>query len=106
LKLLFDENLSRKLPKKLAADFPDSDHVILCGLEQAEDRVIRRHALDNKSRDEDFSLLAADQPGDPKVIWLRRDNASTSEYLRLLQTQREQIEAFANDPHRNVLVIY
>jgi predicted nuclease of predicted toxin-antitoxin system len=92
------------------AEFPDSDHVILRGLEQADDGVIRRHALDHGfmivTRDEDFSLLAAHQPGDPKVIWLRRDNASTSEYLRLLKMQKEQIEAFANDSHRNVLIIY
>lgn len=110
MKLLFDENLSRKLPKKLVAEFPNSEHVIFCGLERANDQTIRQHALDHGfmivTRDKDFSLLTAAIPNGPKVVWLRRANASTSEYMRLLVSQKEQIEAFAVDPQRPVLIIY
>lgn len=110
MKLLFDENLSRKLPLKLVAEFPGSNHVVLCGLERKDDEQIRQHAFKNGyiivTCDQDFSFLTLAFPSAPKVIWLRRGHAPTSEYVRLLVTQKEQIEAFANDPARPLLVIY
>jgi predicted nuclease of predicted toxin-antitoxin system len=44
LKLLFDQNLSRKLPKKLADLYPDSSHVVSVGLAQAPDLQVRAFA--------------------------------------------------------------
>jgi hypothetical protein len=38
MKLLLDENLSRRLVPFLQSDFPGSSHVALLGLEQASDR--------------------------------------------------------------------
>jgi predicted nuclease of predicted toxin-antitoxin system len=109
LKLLFDENLSRKLPAKLKAQFPDSSQVLLCGLETKDDLFICSYALQHGyiivTRDKDFPLLSATLDPSPKVIWIRRGNASTSDYMRLLMANTEQIEAFANDPQRSVLII-
>jgi predicted nuclease of predicted toxin-antitoxin system len=40
MKLLFDENLSPRLPRLLAEQFPDSVHVRDCGLKGAPDGAI------------------------------------------------------------------
>ena len=110
MKLLFDENLSRKLVKLLAQEYPGSIHVVLCGLERSDDAAIRQYALQHEliivTQDEDFSLLSAALGASPKVVWLRRGNAPTSEVARILKTNKEQIEASAADPERYVLMIY
>ena len=41
----------------------------------------------------------------PKTIWIARKNASSSEYEQVLRALHEQIEAFASDEERTILVI-
>jgi len=41
MRLLFDQNLSRRLISLLAKVFPDSTHVALVGLDTATDRDLR-----------------------------------------------------------------
>jgi predicted nuclease of predicted toxin-antitoxin system len=88
LKLLFDQNLSHKLPKKLADLYPDSTHVISAALERASDLQVRVFAAQNRfviaTRDKDFADLDALLGPPPKVIWIHRENAPTAEYERLL----------------------
>jgi len=59
MKLLFDENLSPKLPGLLVAKFPGSQHVRELGLKGRTDEEIWRYAGDNGfaivSKDKDFS---------------------------------------------------
>ena len=47
MKLLFDHHLSPKLVKKLSDVFPDSTHVYLIGLDQADDPGIWEYARTN-----------------------------------------------------------
>jgi predicted nuclease of predicted toxin-antitoxin system len=58
MKLLFDENLSPKLPRLLAAQYPGSLHLRDCGLKGAADEEIWEYARDNGfaivSKDSDF----------------------------------------------------
>jgi predicted nuclease of predicted toxin-antitoxin system len=109
LKLLFDQNLSRKLPRKLADLYPQSAHVISEGLDRSPDTELRafagRHDFIVVTRDEDFVGMDILHGAPPKTIWLARKNASTSEYERLLRTSHEQIEAFALDTERSLLII-
>ena len=109
MKLIFDQNLSRKLPKKLADVFPDSTHVILEGLETATDIRIREFAAKNDytiiTRDRDFADLDALFGSPPKTIWLNRENAASSTYEQLIRTSHEQIEAFFSDVERSLLII-
>ena len=46
MKLLLDENLSRRLVPFLQAEFPESTQVVLAGLERATDMAIWTHARD------------------------------------------------------------
>ncbi|MBI3879201.1 MAG: DUF5615 family PIN-like protein [Verrucomicrobia bacterium] len=110
MKLLFDQNLSRKLPKKVADLYPDSEHVIAEGLDTASDPQVREFAAKNGftivTRDRDFADLDALLGFPPKVIWICRDNSPTAEYERLLRVLHEQIEAFGADSERSLLVIH
>ena len=61
MKLLFDQNLPRKLVKALSRVYPGSSHVASCGLDTADDRAIWDHAkkrgLAIVSKDTDFHQL-------------------------------------------------
>jgi predicted nuclease of predicted toxin-antitoxin system len=58
VKLLFDENLSPKLPRRLANEYPGSVHAREVGLRGAEDRQIsdygRAQGFAIVSKDADF----------------------------------------------------
>jgi predicted nuclease of predicted toxin-antitoxin system len=76
VKLLFDENLSRKLVARLAELYPDSAHVAEAGLLERPDREIWEFARARNfvivSTDSDFYELATTIGPPPKVVWLRR----------------------------------
>lgn len=58
MKLLFDENLSHRLVRILASEFPDSTHVRDIGLRGVEDARLWSHACAHGfaivSKDSDF----------------------------------------------------
>jgi predicted nuclease of predicted toxin-antitoxin system len=60
MKLLFDHHLSRKLVTRLQDCFPDASHVVLHGLEQADDMVIgsfaRTHGFVIVTKDSGFMM--------------------------------------------------
>jgi predicted nuclease of predicted toxin-antitoxin system len=63
MKLLFDQNLSFKLCDTLADLFPESNHVGVSGLSQADDRDVwdyaKAHGFTIVSQDVDFAEMAA-----------------------------------------------
>jgi predicted nuclease of predicted toxin-antitoxin system len=73
LKLLFDENLSARLVRAFAGEFPDSSHVTSLGLAGTSDHVIweyaRTHGYTVVSKDDDFRSLSLVNGAPPKVIW-------------------------------------
>src|SRR5207247_5115764 len=73
--LLFDQNLSRRLPALLLAEYPGSEQVVVAGLSGADDRAVwayaAAHGLAIVSKDADFQQLAATRGPPRKVIWLR-----------------------------------
>ena len=60
MKLLFDQNLSPSLVKRLADLFPESSHTEFAGLAQKDDRSIWQYCLQERfvvvSKDNDFPL--------------------------------------------------
>jgi predicted nuclease of predicted toxin-antitoxin system len=97
LRLLFDQNLSPHLVRRLATDFPDSLHVRDLGLERATDGEVweraRRDQLTLVTKDADFRGL----PGPPpRWIWVRLGNSTTDDIEQLLRLHRISIEAFAD----------
>jgi predicted nuclease of predicted toxin-antitoxin system len=110
MKLLFDQNLSFRLCGSIADLFPESNHVGLLGLSEADDRNVWDHARAKGftivSQDVDFAEMAALLGSPPKVIWLRAGNQSTAAISTLLRRHAELIVAFGNDDGATCLEIY
>jgi predicted nuclease of predicted toxin-antitoxin system len=96
MKLLLDENLSRRLVPLLAPAYPGTTQVVLLGLESASDSVVWQTAKDRGfvivTRDVDFSELSLVWGQPPKVIWLRTPNPSKAATLKILLEHRAIIE--------------
>jgi predicted nuclease of predicted toxin-antitoxin system len=101
LKLLLDQNLSRKLVSVIEPRFPGSAHVLLLGLDRAPDAEIRDFArfqgftLVTKNTDMVDLCLLRGAP--PKVIWLRIGNCSTDVVRETLLTNISRVESFGLD---------
>lgn len=109
MKLLLDENLSFRLARSLAADFPDTAHLSQTGLLGAADLVIweyaREHGYVIVTKDDDFRSLSLVKGAPPKVIWLRVGNAATNTITNLLRTHRAECEAFVSSLEEALLVL-
>ena len=110
MKLLFDQNLSHKLPQLLSDLFPDSSQVRLLGLGQADDRRIWGVAVEGEfaivSLDADFAELAQLRGPPPKVIWLRCGNQPTGVIADLLRRRADAVQAFEIDAEAACLEVY
>ena len=109
MRLLFDQNLSRRLVRLLDAEFPDSHHVSDLGLEEATDQVIWDYAADHGyvivSKDSDFRQLAFLHGPPPKAIWVRLGKASTRDILQALSNHTSVISDFGDREEEALLVI-
>ena len=96
MKLLLDENLSRRLVPFLQHDYPGSSQVVLLGLESATDSDIWQAAKEQDfvivTRDADFEELSLVWGQPPKVIWLKTKNQSRAATLKILLDNRAAIE--------------
>lgn len=109
MKLLFDQNLSRRLPARLLALFPSSTHVVFEQLETADDEVVWKFAKLNEyvivSKDSDFRQLSFLYGQPPKTVWLRIGNSPTKLAADLLTANAEMIVRFIEDPDSALLVL-
>lgn len=109
MKLLLDENLSRRLVARIADLFPDSSHVETEGLLQLPDSHIWEHARTKGfaivTADADFYELATTRGIPPKVIWLRGCDYPTWVAEKLIRDQAIRIAEFLKDTERAVLVL-
>ena len=109
MKLLFDANVSHKLVRDLASEYPGSTHVRDVGLRGAEDRQIWHHARTHGfaivSKDTDFRERSYVEGFPPKVIWLDVGNAGTAAIAALLRRERERIERFETLEETSVLIL-
>jgi predicted nuclease of predicted toxin-antitoxin system len=109
VKLLFDENLSRKLVPRLIDLFPESDHVSAFGLLQMLDSDVWEFAKANDfmivSADADFYELATTKGPPPKVVWFRGCDYPTAVAEQLIQNQVIRIAEFGEEPERAVLIL-
>ena len=109
MKLLFDQNLSPRLPARLAAEYPGSAHVRDFGLQAAPDPLVWAQALAGGfsvvSKDADFQkrVLLLGHP--PKVIWLRTGNCTTAAGVNLLRSRESEVKRFGPDPTVSFLVL-
>ena len=97
MKLLLDENLSRRLVPFLLHDYPGSSHVCLLGLESASDVQVWNTAKSQGfvivTRDADFEELSLVWGQPPKVIWLKISNQTRAMTLKVLLDNQKMIES-------------
>lgn len=88
MKLLLDENLSRRIVPFIQERYPGSTQVALMGMEQADDKTIRQYAIDNgyvmTTKDADFYEMNLLYGSPPKVIWLKVGNQSKAATIKTL----------------------
>ena len=110
VKLLFDQNLSPKLVKRLENIYPNSDHLDLLGLGTADDVLVWEHARQNDfvvvTKDADFADLSVLRGFPPKVVWLRRGNCSTNDIEEILRDHQAEIEDLATDSTSGILTLF
>ena len=109
MKLLFDENLSPKLPNRLRDLFPNSFHVRDVDMKATIDPVVWEYAKNNDlmivSKDADMHDLSLVFGNPPKVIWLRLGNCSTVQVENLLRREFSAIESFYKDEDLSLLAL-
>jgi predicted nuclease of predicted toxin-antitoxin system len=109
MKLLFDENLSPKLPRSLATLFPGGVHARECGLLGRSDGEVWAYARDHDfilvSKDSDFQQRSLLYGHPPKLVWLRIGNCTRQELVRLLTLRQPDVAALAASSTESVLVI-
>lgn len=110
MKLLFDQNLSRKLVARLADIFPESSHVHFHDLTEADDSDIWEFAKAQGfcivTQDADFAERSRLYGAPPKVIWLRCGNAPTNSVEALFRSAVETIQEFIGDSTLDCLELY
>ncbi len=98
MKLLFDENLSPRLPALLIDCFPGSVHVFEIELDYSDDCLIweyaRQHGFAIVSRDSDFVELVAVRGTPPKILALQLGNCTTRYVELSLRGVAPQIQEF------------
>jgi len=109
VKLLLDQNLSRRLLAELETLFPDSTQVALCGLDTAADAVLwdfaRQHGFAIVTKDSDFLELALMRGFPPKVVLLNLGNVSNRRVREVLLGQAAAIQEFLQSDSQGILEI-
>ena len=110
MRLLFDQNLSRKLVDRLSDLFPDSSHIQFHQLAEADDSKVWEFAKANNfcivTQDADFAEKSRLYGSPPKVIWLRCGNAPTREVEALLRSGKQGIEELLQDRDLHCLELF
>ncbi|MGC1310533.1 MAG: DUF5615 family PIN-like protein [Phormidesmis sp.] len=110
MKLLFDQNLSPRLVRRLSNLYPDSEHVDSIGVGEESDRVVWQYAKQHNylivTKDSDFSELILLLGFPPKVIWIRRGNCSTDAVEEVLRDNEPAILELAAKENVGILTLF
>ncbi len=98
MKLLFDQNISYRIIKKIEREYRDSGQVKRLGPENSTDLEIWEYAR-NMAFDSDFMDIANLKGYPPKIIWLRTGTTTTTDSIaNLLLRKVDQVTEFLNNP--------
>ena len=108
MRLLLDQNLSRRMLIQLLSDYPDSSQVALSGMDKSPDTEIWDYARKNDfiivTKDSDFQELSILRGDPPKVIWLKCANKPKQYIIDLLLDNKDRIAELIID--NAILEIY
>lgn len=97
MRFLIDTQLPVALARFPSANGHLSEHVLDLGMGQAEDAVIREHALNTKaavvSKDEDFVTMHLQDGAGPQIVWLRCGNIKNAVLIEKIAAKFPSIVA-------------
>ena len=109
MKLLFDENLSPRLPALLADIFPASAHVRELNLQATTDTIIwelaQKEGFTIVSKDSDFQARSLVYGSPPQFIWLRVGNCPVKVVEDMLRKNSVRIHTFGMDSEQSILIL-
>jgi predicted nuclease of predicted toxin-antitoxin system len=109
MKLLFDQNISYRILKKLSKTFSGSSHVRLEGLTNYSDLEIWEYAKVNRfiivSYDSDFYDISLLKGNPPKILWILTGNLRTKELAYLLNNHVKDLIEFNDNEESGCLGI-
>lgn len=107
MKLLLDQNLSRKIVGQITELYPESCHIASVMTETASDREIwlyaQEHGFTLVTKDDDFEQRSVLLGHPPKVIWIRLGNCRTEEVVDVLIGSERIIHSFFDDKEKSIL---
>ncbi|MGZ0079550.1 DUF5615 family PIN-like protein [Methylomonas sp. YC3] len=110
MKLLLDENLSRRAVAFLLDAFPETTQIALLGMENADDLTVWRYAKSNGfvivTKDADFFELSNLLGQPPKIIWLKTGNQSKAATINCLLANQNAIQVALVDEDKACIEIY
>ena len=110
MKLLLDENLSRRIIPTILEAYPESTQIALLEMESAPDSEVwsyaRRGGYLLVTQDSDFYDLSVIHGHPPKVIWLKCGNQPRRRIVEILLSIRGDVQAFADNPDVSCLEVY
>ncbi len=109
MRLLLDQNLSRRIPTLISDLFPGSDHVGNLGLDRVSDEGIwnfaEREGYAILSKDSDFHQMSLVRGFPPKVIFLKVGNCSTDLIVSLIRKHESDFLEFDKDKAASLLIV-
>ena len=103
MKLLFDQNISFRLVKKLKDVFFNAKQVRELGLENATDSEIFDYAKKNDysivTFDSDFCDLNIIKGFPPKIIWIRTGNTTIKNLELIIRGKSDTIKSFLKEDY-------
>ncbi len=107
MKLLFDQNISYRIEKKLNSNFDFSKHISSVGLKDSEDIEIwnfaKKESFTIVTFDSDFYDISLINGCPPKIIWIRMGNLTTTQIYDFLNTKILVIRNFLENSDKKDL---
>ena len=101
MKLLFDQNISYRILKKLPDVYSGSSHVNSEGLMNASDLEIWEYAKLHQfvivTQDSDFNDLFLLKGFPPKVLWFQTSNLRTDDLALILKNRQNDVLDFIDN---------
>ena len=108
MKLLLDQNLSRRIVGRIDPLYPGSRHLQHFGLDRADDEVVwglaARDGFVIVTKDADFHFRSLTRGHPPKLIYLCVGNCPTREIVDVLVNNVETIRAFLANPDESFIM--
>ena len=109
MKLLLDQNLSRRILPVIKEEFPESTHVVHLGMDRDDDLDIWNHALSEgfviMTKNKDFLQRSVLVGHPPKVIHLTIGNCPAQKIADLILSERGQLKAFGKHASKSYLLL-